>query len=450
MVNLRCNLTLLAALLLMPVACTPPAPPPSPTPQVTPSPILVEDDLAATSLSAAAIPTAAPTLEPAPATPPTSIVVWESLPQAQAETLAEHIQSFQQEFPQYNVSLQHYDSPESFMRPLMAGETDFDVALVAPVLLGNLWATEQIRPMSDLFPASFTNDFVRVALLGASRDDTLWGLPDTAGFHLLLFYNRDLVDTPPQTTAELFGLAQELTQNDQTNRGAPAWGLAVNSYEPLWLVPWLAPYGGWLTDENGQPTLNTAAMEAAITLYLSWQGRLTGIAPVATYEEARSRFLNGDIAMMIDGEWAIAELARAGKINWGVALLPNVGEAGASQPAAPLVLARYWVVGRAAGGNRALASTAFLEYITQPERQLAWAVRFGLLPTRRQALENLVIVNDSALRISAEQMLAGRTVPPGVNVDVLLNAMRQPLQQVIDGEITPLEAAEMMQNNMER
>lgn len=445
---------MLAGLLVLLVACTPPTPPPTPPPSPTPWPT--------PTVISVQFETAVPPEKTPPLTPPTSIpdtpaltapqiniTIWENLPEAQAQGLANHIESFQNEFPPYAVTQQHYASPENFTSSLIAGELEFDLALVSPVLLGNLWATEQIAPMSDFFPASFTKDFARVPLLGATRNGSLWGLPDTAGFHLLLFYNRDLVDTPPTTTDGLISLAQELTKNNQANNKGPRWGLAVNSYDPLWVVPWLAPYGGWLTDENGQPTLNTPAMESAITLYLSWQGRLTGIAPVATYEEVRHRFLNGDIAMMIDGEWAMAELARADKLNWGVALLPNVGEAEKSQPAAPLVLARYWVVSRKATGDRALASAAFLEYITQPEKQLQQTVQFGLLPTRLQALDDVLIVNDSALRISSSQMQAGRTVPPGINVEELLNAMREPLRGVIDGELTPQEAAEMMQNNVE-
>jgi hypothetical protein len=60
-----------------------------------------------------------------------------------------------------------------------------------------------------------------------------------------------------------------------------------------------------------------------------------------------------------------------------------------------------------------------------------------------------VIVNDSALRTSTAQMLAGRAVPLGANADDLLNAIREPLRGVIDGELTPQEAAELMQSNVE-
>jgi ABC-type glycerol-3-phosphate transport system substrate-binding protein len=354
------------------------------------------------------------------------------------------VEAFQKEFPYFTITLHHYESPENFMTPLMTGETHFDVVLASPVLLGSLWSAEQIAPMSDFFPPSFLDSFASVTLLGASRENEVWGLSDTVGFHLLLFYNRDLVDTPPADTEELLELAEDLSQGGQDQ------GLGVNSYDPLWLVPWLSPYGGWLTNTAGRPTLDTAAMEQALTLYLGWQNRAEGIAPVATYDEVRAQFLAGNLAMVIDGDWAMGELARAAQINWGVAPLPGVVEAGESQPAAPLVLARYWAVSRSATGDRALAAAAFLEFVTRPERQLDRAVRFGLLPTRREALDDPIIVNDSALRLSSEQMLAGRTVPLGTNADALLNAMREPLRQALDGELPPAEAAEMMQANAER
>jgi ABC-type glycerol-3-phosphate transport system substrate-binding protein len=92
---------------------------------------------------------------------------------------------------------------------------------------------------------------------------------------------------------------------------------------------------------------------------------------------------------------------------------------------------------------------AFLEHITGPERQLNWTTQFGLLPTRRQALDDPLIANDPALRVSAAQLRAGRVVPLGVNANTILDAMREPLQGMLDGELTPEEAAEAMQRNVE-
>jgi maltose-binding protein MalE len=175
---------------------------------------------------------------------------------------------------------------------------------------------------------------------------------------------------------------------------------------------------------------------------------MDAIAPLETYEEVRSQFLEGDVAMMIDGEWAIFELSQTDTIDWGVASLPNVSLDEESQPAAPLVLARYWGVSRSVSGDQALAAATFLEFITRPERQLAWTSQFGLLPTGRQALDDPLITNDPALKISARQMQSGRMVPLGTNANAILNQMRDPLRQAIDGELTPSEAAELMQHSM--
>lgn len=437
--TLKQTLLFPVVLLFFLTACVPPTPPPSPTPW--PTATATKTPAPAGATTATPRPTTTPTRTPAPTpTPPViKLTIWESLPEAQAQALTKDIQAFEKASPYYTVTLRHYDSPEKFMTPLMAGETQFDVVLASPVLLGSLWSAEQVAPLSDFFSSTFLDSFASVTLAGATTANKIWGLPDTAGFHLLLYYNRDLIDTPPATTEELVKLAKKM--------GEPILG--VNSYDPLWLLPWLSAYGGWLTNSAGRPTLDTPAMQHALALYQGWQKGENSLAPLATYDEARAQFLAGKLALMIDGEWAIGELARADKISWGVAPLPDVVEEGENGSAVPLVLARYWAVSRKATGDRALASAAFLEFITRPERQLNRAVNFGLLPTRREALDDPLIVNDSALRLSSEQMLAGRTVPLGVNADALLNAMRDPLRQLLEGKLTPEEAAKLMQANSE-
>jgi ABC-type glycerol-3-phosphate transport system substrate-binding protein len=372
-----------------------------------------------------------------------TITVWASLPEVQVDRLEEDIALFQEQFPQYRVRLQHYERPEDFMTSLMAGQIDFDIVLASPVLVGSLRRAGQISPMSDFFPASFIDDFEAVTLLGATENDAVWGLPDSSGFHLLLFYNQDLVDSPPTNTDELTELAEQLTVGSQ-------WGLGVNSYDPLWLLPWLAAPGDWLSEADGRTTLSRSSMLAALTLFHTWQNPEDGIAPVGTYEEIRASFLDGKLAMMIDGEWAIDELASSEKIRWGVSLLPDVGQAGGDQPAAPLVLSRYWAISRSATGSHAQASAAFLDFISRPERQLAWTDEFGLLPTRREALDDPQIAGDSILRTSAAQMRAGRVLPLGINANLVLDAMREPLRGVIDGELTPAEAADLIQANLQQ
>jgi ABC-type glycerol-3-phosphate transport system substrate-binding protein len=362
--------------------------------------------------------------------------VWEALPPAQADALTADVAAFEAAYPNYTVKVQHYDDAQALIEAI-AGETvEFHLALGDASLASQLQARGLVQPLNEEFPSEFLESFASPALTGVTRDGQLWGLPDTVGLHLLLFYNRDLIAVPPTNTEELYTVAESFT-------GDGHWGLAMNSYDPLWVVPWLWAYGGWLTDGEGNPTLDIPPMVNALTLYLSWHGRLTGVAPVATYVEARRLFTSGQAAMLIDGEWAIGELSRTGGVNWGVAPLPLVGTT--AQPAAPLVAGRYWLMGQALPAAGRKAAVDFLSFVTAPKRQLAWTARFGLLPTRREALEDSAIQGDPLLRVSAQQMQAGHGLLLGVDANRLFDAMREPLRAVLNGDMAPEEAARAMQ-----
>lgn len=428
------KIRLIALLLILPIAllaCSGPSAPVSLTPSaptVAPSPTVTATPVARPTSTPA--PTATPTVAATPSPETSRLVLWESLPPAQADQLAADVAAFNRIFPHITIELQHYDTPATLVAAVQAGRVDYDLILGAAPLLAQLQQAGKLQPLTALFPPTFWDGFINAALTGAGWNEEIWGVPDEAGFHLLLFYNTDWVASPPATTGAMAKLAQELTGNARQ-------GLVMNSADPLWLIPWLGGYGGWITDDQGQPTLNSPAMIEALTLYQSWQNG------AVDYTQAREAFTGGRAAMLIDGNWAIDELPAETAINWQVAPLPALDPGG--QSPVPLVLARYWAVGADTTGGRAESAIAFLEFIVTPERQLAWTEQFGLLPSRRDALASPQILTNSTLRISAQQLQAGRGVPLGVDTNALLDAMREPLQQVLAGELQPATAAELMQ-----
>jgi arabinogalactan oligomer/maltooligosaccharide transport system substrate-binding protein len=368
-------------------------------------------------------------------------VMWENLPPAQSQALAADVAAFEASQPNLSIDVQHYEDTQTLAQAVTGDTVDFHLALGDASLAGALQAGDILEPLDEGLPRDFLESFASPALTGVTRDGHLWGLPDTAGLHLLLFYNRDLIAVPPDNTEALYSVAESFTDEGR-------WGLALNSYDPLWVVPWLWAYGGWLTDSDGVPTLDSPPMVKALTLYLSWQGRLTGVAPVATYVEARELFDNGQAAMLIDGEWAIGELSQSSAVDWGVAPLPVVGETG--QPPAPLVAGRHWLMRAGLPAGEREAAMDFLTFVTTPQRQLAWTARFGALPTRLEALKDPTIQSDPALRVSAQQMQAGRGLLLGVDANQLLDAMREPLRAVLEGDMVPEAAARAMQEALEQ
>lgn len=381
---------------------------------------------------------AATTLPPTntPTAVTTKLVIWENLPPAQHQKLAEEVAEFQGTIPAAIIELQHYDDVEGLAVGIAENRVDYDILLGPAALLQPLHQIDKLQPLGQLFSPGFLDAFASVTLTGAMSEGQLWGLPDTAGFHLMLFYNRDLVENPPTTTEELEVVARRLTNNTQ-------WGLVLNSYEPLWVLPWVWSYEGWLTDEAGNLTLTSPAVISALTLYANWHQADGGFIPLTSHTEARELFLTGNAAMLIDGDWAIDELTQEATIPWGVALLPTLSET--EIPPSPLILGRYWAVGTETTGRKTEVAIAFLEYITTGERQLDRLNQFGLLPTRRDTLANPQVLSDPFLRVSVQQLQAGHGLSLNIDVDTTLAKMRPPLEQLLHGKITPEEAVEKME-----
>jgi ABC-type glycerol-3-phosphate transport system substrate-binding protein len=411
--------------LVLVAGCAPLTPPPVPPTRTA--------TLPPPTATATATPTATPEPTASPTPVPVRLTLVENLPPEQSRALAEEVEAFLSERPGVTIEMR------SGREQLDNGKM-WHLALADAGQMAALQAHERLQAIDDLLPADLLSNLAAPGRTAAARAGRLWGLADTLGFHLLLFYNRDLIGVPPADTEELTTVARSFT-------GRERWGLTVSSYDPLWVLPWLAASDSWVTDAEGRPTLDTPAMVKALTLHLGWLRRPKPVAPLTTQSEAHRLFVDGRAAMLIDGDWAIGELNTVTTVNWGVAPLPLVGNSG--RAATPLVLGRFWLVHTdlPAGGQAVAAE--FLSAVFSPQRQLDWLERFGQLPSHRRALEDPRVLTGPWLRSSALQMQAGRALPLGVDANRVLDAMRAPLQAAVDGEMTPAEAARAMQRAVE-
>ena len=390
-------------------------------------------------------PSVEPPLQPSPTVEPgapesSHLVLWEGFDPAQEEWLKGEIAAFQQAEPNITVEVLHYASGDELIERVRGGEAQFDLAIVHAVLVESLWAEGLIRPVGDVFGGDFLNGFAQPSVEGVSQGDEIWGVPFSAGLHLLLYCNKDLVEEPPQDTATLTVMAQELTDGER-------YGLAMNYRDPLWLVPWLSGFGGWLVDEDGQPTLDTAAMVEALGFLHELKFAYGVLPPEADYDLADELFREGKAAMLVSGHWAMAGYQEMEDLKWGVAPLPTVTETGLAP--SPLVMGQYFVIGSNVFGQELETAKALVEYMTASQRQLEWMRQFDTLPTNKDALDDESVQSDSLQQVSVAQMLAGRGANLGSNLTVLLEAMGEPLAAVMADQMTPTEAARQMQERAE-
>ncbi|MBM2842448.1 MAG: putative maltosaccharide-binding protein [Anaerolineales bacterium] len=321
---------------------------------------------------------------------------------------------------------------------------DFQTAALAGTPPDLLWTVndhagpfttaEIIVPVDDLVDLGLYADG---ALAAVDLNGQHWGVPITSGNHLMLYYNKDLVPTPPATTDDLLAMADDLKAQGVTP-------LAYNQTEGFWLVPWLGGFGGAVFAEDGvTPTLNTPEMVAT----LAWLKQLKDegiVPPESDYPGADTLFQEGKAAMIINGDWTLGAYKDLFGDKLGVARIPTVSATG--KPPAPYTSGKYFMVPAGLDEDTQAVVVDFIKFATNEANQLDMVSLLARLPALKTALEDASITADPYLAGSADQMVAGVGMPAVVEMRCNWDAMKPEMLAVLAGDKTPEDAAAAMQS----
>ncbi|MFD3524706.1 extracellular solute-binding protein [Streptomyces sp. NPDC058653] len=221
-------------------------------------------------------------------------------------------------------------------------------------------------------------DFVPQAAASTRYDDKTYAVPQVID-SLGIFYNKRLFKEAgvevPTTIPELKTVSKAV--KDKTGKT----GMYLRGDDAYWFLSFLYGEGGDLVDAKEKTVTvdspaGVKAMEVVKDLVDSGAAKTDA---TDGWENMQAAFKGGDVAMMINGPWAIAD-TYAGpqfkdKTNLGVAPVP-AGSAGQGAPQGGHNLAVY------AGSKNLDASYAFIEYMSSAESQARITTELNLLPTR--------------------------------------------------------------------
>src|SRR5690606_34433759 len=169
--------------------------------------------------------------------------------------------------------------------------------------------TEVTMPLDTLFGPEFFDQFSDAGLVRYEGRTLM--ISDQVRTFLAWVYNRELVQQVPETLDEWVQALSEATV-DENGDGIPEqYGLTWNYREPFFFIPFLTCFGGWVMDEDGNPTLDTPEMVAAIRFLLELRDRHRVIPAESDYEMAEALFQEGRAASIINGPWAYAGYGRS-------------------------------------------------------------------------------------------------------------------------------------------
>lgn len=369
-------------------ACAAPAPAPTPAPTAT----------AAPTLTPAPTATAMPTATPAATATPVArqLTIWVAEPADAQSVIAAALQQAVQA-GNFQLAIIPRD-PDGLLLSLA---TDRLLGLPPPDLiwadqeaLVGLLADNALAPIGIELPA----DLLPGLRTLASSNNTLWGAPITAQDMLLLLYQLDRA--PPTTAADLVAAAQAARTPERAGF-VQGWGAA------RWLAPWFYAAGGFFTTPDGaEPTLDTPAMTATLTLLRD----LYQAAPRNGDSYARGQRLlaQGFAAYAIDGDWAWPTYrAISDTFQIGIAPLPAFN----GNPAQPLIGGSLFMRHRD-GQATPEDVAAIVNKLYQPDVQLQLSAALGRLPARRELLTDPSIQTDPARAAAATQAATAPGLPP--------------------------------------
>lgn len=311
-----------------------------------------------------------------------------------------------------------------------------DVALVAADFLS---MNKELK-FSEIPDQAKGRDIVPNALPSGRYEGHQLGAPIIWGNHLLLYYNKDFVTQPARSFAEM-------ERQIPLFKARGVKPLGMNFGEMYWMVPFVGAYGGWPLGPKGELTLNTPAMTQALDYYFGL------VKKGLTLKECRidcalDRFMDGEFAYAINGDWAYRVLSENLGDKLGVAPLPVID---ARKPLVPMFGAYVLVFpNRSLEGPKREALLKFLRYMQSPEVQRRWFREASLLPVNSKVFREVSAQANPYVKASLTQLASARAMPNDRGMAFAWDGMAKGYSSLYNNLSDPKQAAALMQQSAEK
>ncbi len=305
--------------------------------------------------------------------------------------------------------------------------------------------TESIQPVDAVLSAEYMSQFNADGII--SWEDKPWMIADQVGNHLTFVYNKALIPEPPETTDEMIDMLQALTKDVDGDGKVDQYGLTWNYTEPFFFMPFLTGFGGWVMDEDGNPTLDNQETVNAIQFVLDLRDKYQVIPRESDYNIAETLFKEERAAAIINGPWAWAGYGEVG-IDYGLARIPRMSATG--RWSAPLVASKGYSVNVNVSEEKMPYVRDVLHYLTNAEMQTRMTTSLASIPTIDYVREDSVVQANEMLKSSLRQVVVGAPMPIAPQMRQIWDGMRGPYQLVMNGSISASEGARMMQEEVEK
>jgi arabinogalactan oligomer / maltooligosaccharide transport system permease protein len=289
------------------------------------------------------------------------------------------------------------------------------------------WEDEDAEP--DLYHPT-TVEAVRVT-------GRIYGVP-LAYKSLVLFYNPEMVEKPPETTDEMIAIGAA-----NTDAASGRYGLVYEATNFYLHAPWLLGHGGEIIGDEGEIILDSPENAASLAFVDRIVNQLQIVPEETTAVLVSQLFNEGRAAMVINGPWFLAEVDKATPL--AIAPLPRVSSTG--KAATPLLTVDVAYV--SARSARIGAAREFARFLGAPASAVTRA-RMGHQPVATlAAYQDAEVASDPHLRMFRRQLDAAKPMSTDPRMRSVWEPANQALRQVLRGANTPALALAQAQRRIE-
>ncbi len=369
---------------------------------------------------------------------PFNLIVWSQDGETNNVVLAEQFALWAEEFaPGATIEVVQKETEvlrNDILTAGLAGSGLPDLVLGPNDAIGVFVDAGLLQPLDELFDTSLYPFNLGAAQIAGAT----FGVPTNAGNHLMLMYNKSLVAEAPQTWEELIAAAKAVEEANPEIEG-----FAYNLNEPFWFLPFVHGFGGTTYDADGVMVLDSEAWVNAYQFVQDLKFTEQVVPQECDYNCANDLFKEGSVAMIINGDWSIADYLNTevspalGAENLGIAAWPALPNGNRPMPFTAGKFVSIPVTTAEAQLEGAVAFTTWLT--TTPEVVQAYALGTGRLP----AIAGVEVdpETDPILAASNEALATGVGMPADPTLRCMWDSVRPNLEGVMSNSITAADAA---------
>ncbi len=374
---------------------------------------------------------------------PSTITIWDYSQPEEKLALINSIENFMEENNYIEIETRHFRNREEL-------EDQFEAASLAgsgpELLLVDIDSVQRLAPgnvLREITDDENGFDYSQVidGLVEISEYNGRKYIIPFRGFDfLMLFYNKDILEEPPKSFEEVVEYCKNVN-----NPGQQTYGFLLNAVEPDWIIPFIGGYSDWIVDySTNSLTLDTAATVKTME-FLTYIYNEEKILPYnMEYSEINDLFKSGNAHMIIDDLNAVTEYQEAG-MNFGVSKIPRV--LGGSKYPTPLISGLGFMINANCYGGELEAAKEFINYMMTKETQIEWNLDTQTIPVLKNMNASDMMGSDNIIYNALQQAKLCRGKPYEKLITVIRDVIRDNTGKVLSGDLTPDDAAHLMQED---